>query len=107
MSLSCRCMSTPNGASPLLREVMSEQAGPWQRVLHVADAVDQVSGIFTGQHLAVANPRADGDRQIAERVRGHHVCFAVAEDDRRVVIRHRLADQSGLLECWVRTRGSG
>src|ERR1700722_2588232 len=98
MSLSCRCMSTPNGASPSARTVISKKFLAPQRILDVADVVDEVARMLTLEDLAIAATGTHGDREVAERVGGGNVGVGVADDHARVVVGHRPADQPGLLE---------
>src|SRR5579863_3268547 len=105
MSLSCRCIRTPNGFSPLVRNVTSEQVRAPQRILDVADGVDDVARGVLLENVAIANARAHGDRDITEGIRRRDVCFRVADDDRRIVIGHRLSDEARLLERGIWTGG--
>src|ERR1700733_7886171 len=92
MSLSWRCMSTPNGFSPLARAVISEEFRASQCVLDAADVVHDIPGVVELEDVAVTDTRAHRDRCIAERVRSGDVGFGIADDHGGVVRRHRLAD---------------
>src|SRR5580704_4136809 len=104
MSLSCRCMSTPNAVSPLALAVMSEQSRPPQGVLDASDVLDEIAGVVAREHVFIANTRAHRNGEVSERIRGRHVCLGVADDDGRVIVGHRLPDQPRFLKRRVTPR---
>src|ERR1022692_3305643 len=106
MSLSCRCMSTPNGASPFARAITSEKLRSTQRILDIAEFVNEVSRMFALEDVTIADAGRHSDRQVAERVGRANVGFAVPADNAGVVVGHRLTDQPGLLERGIGAGGA-
>src|ERR1700691_4341780 len=100
-------MSTPNGFSPSSLDVTSEQMRAPQGALDSTDCVDEITRVLLLEDVAVADPGAHSDGDVAERIRCRDVGLGVTDDDCRIVVRDRPADQAGLLEGRIRACCSG